>query len=305
MGCCWSDRMSTEIERLHWQLSLAQLSRTNEASGAHQTVGHGEILARIEQSLKGQVIKPSIARTSEGSAYLKSLADAENKTQEEQDAIIPPVEPLQPSCTSVPDDIQSEAQKDSNLQEGASSFIVAEAIQSQCINQPEVATSDNPEEEPSSSATSTRKFLAGWFMISFVVLGILTYRNLDYLQNMLPAPLSQRLDCITQGLPLSKILEYRMDYWFSTNPHSKAVALMTVTIVLVAFGGVAIYVVSDTPLYNAVWEALAGVGIDWTFSDQATSGAGLGGVAARVVATIVSLGGLLVTALMLGIVSGM
>ena len=48
-------------------------------------------------------------------------------------------------------------------------------------------------------------------------------------------------------------------------------------------------------------QAIAGVGIDWTFAGEAVE---YGGLLVRATAVGVSLGGMLVTALMLGIVSG-
>ena len=52
---------------------------------------------------------------------------------------------------------------------------------------------------------------------------------------------------------------------------------------------------------TALLQAIAGVGIDWTFAEDAVK---YGGLPVRATAVAVSLGGLLVTALMLGIVSG-
>ncbi len=48
-------------------------------------------------------------------------------------------------------------------------------------------------------------------------------------------------------------------------------------------------------------QAIHGVGIDWTFAGEAVE---YGGFLVRVTAVLVSLGGMLVTALMLGLVSG-
>jgi len=102
--------------------------------------------------------------------------------------------------------------------------------------------------------------------------------------------------------PLSKRIAYRIDTWFSTNPYSKTMALLYLTLALVAFGGLALYAVSTEPLDTAVWESLAGVGIDWTFASDAENET-ISGWSTRVVAVVTSVGGMLVTALMLGIVS--
>ena len=50
-----------------------------------------------------------------------------------------------------------------------------------------------------------------------------------------------------------------------------------------------------------VLQAIHGVGIDWTFAGEAVE---YGGFLVRATAVLVSLGGMLVTALMLGLVSG-
>ncbi len=49
-------------------------------------------------------------------------------------------------------------------------------------------------------------------------------------------------------------------------------------------------------------QAVAGVGIDWTFADE--TDVPFGTVLVRVTAAIISIGGMLITALMLGLTSG-
>lgn len=51
-------------------------------------------------------------------------------------------------------------------------------------------------------------------------------------------------------------------------------------------------------------QSIAGVGIDWTFVDGSTEKGGLQGFIMKAVGVAVSIGGMLVTALMLGLVSG-
>lgn len=55
-------------------------------------------------------------------------------------------------------------------------------------------------------------------------------------------------------------------------------------------------------MYNALWLAVAGSGLDWTFSDRALEG-GWDALLVRGVSLSVSVGGMLVTALLLGLVS--
>ena len=43
---------------------------------------------------------------------------------------------------------------------------------------------------------------------------------------------------------------------------------------LIYCGGLGIYAVSGASLYDAFWQAVAGVGIDWTFTEEAEQGRG-------------------------------
>ena len=51
-------------------------------------------------------------------------------------------------------------------------------------------------------------------------------------------------------------------------------------------------------------QAIAGAGFDWKFSEVAVLGAGFSGFLIRSMSVVVSIGGMLITALLLGIVSG-
>lgn len=118
-----------------------------------------------------------------------------------------------------------------------------------------------------------------------------------------PAFLTISIDCLPQFIigsskvPMSQRLAYRLDTWFSTTVYSKPLALLMLTVWLVLAGSLGLFATSGQPLEELVWSSLAGVGLDWTFvSDE-------DGLMTRLVALMTSLGGLIVTALMLGIVS--
>ena len=57
-------------------------------------------------------------------------------------------------------------------------------------------------------------------------------------------------------LPLSKLLAYKIDVWFSTNPYSKTLSLLYLTLALVYLGGLGIYAVSGESVYDAFWQVL-------------------------------------------------
>lgn len=109
-------------------------------------------------------------------------------------------------------------------------------------------------------------------------------------------PMSVPCPCVSGGV--GQVISYRLDIWFSENSNSKPLALLILTLLLVGIGTSALFAASGGTIQDELWLAVAGVGIDWTFAgdeDRST--------VERLVALFVSLGGMLVTALMLGIVS--
>ena len=70
-----------------------------------------------------------------------------------------------------------------------------------------------------------------------------------------------------------------LKYQSATHPQpclqwSKTLALLYLTMGLIYCGGLGIYAVSGASLYDAFWQAVAGVGIDWTFTEEAEQGRG-------------------------------
>lgn len=104
--------------------------------------------------------------------------------------------------------------------------------------------------------------------------------------------------------PLSAVIAYEMDLWFSHHKYAKVLALLFFTMVLVIVGSLALFAVREVSLYEAIWGCFAGVGIDWTFSEEWNASEGVSSFVGRLVSMFISLGGLLITALLLGIVSG-
>ncbi|CAI9280600.1 unnamed protein product [Lactuca saligna] len=87
-----------------------------------------------------------------------------------------------------------------------------------------------------------------------------------------------------------------VDLCFSIYPYAKLHALLFVTIFLIAFGGLVLYTVSDGSLAEALW-------ISWTFVADSGNHAGRVGTGSRIVSVTISSGGMLIFAMMLGLVS--
>lgn len=99
-----------------------------------------------------------------------------------------------------------------------------------------------------------------------------------------------------EEVPLSKLVAYRVDVLFSNHTLVKPFALLVATILLIAVGGVALFGVSGDSLAEAFWRA-------WTYIADAGNHADSSGMGPRLVSVFISFGGMLIFALMLGLVS--
>lgn len=99
-----------------------------------------------------------------------------------------------------------------------------------------------------------------------------------------------------EEVPLKKRIAYMVDVCFSIYPYAKLLALLFATIFLIAFGGLALYAVSDGSLAEALW-------LSWTFVADSGNHADRVGTGSRIVSVSISSGGMLIFAMMLGLVS--
>ncbi|KAF5185250.1 Ion channel like [Thalictrum thalictroides] len=99
-----------------------------------------------------------------------------------------------------------------------------------------------------------------------------------------------------EEVPLKKRIAYRVDVFFSVYPYAKLLALLLATILLIGFGGLALHSVSDGSLSEAFW-------LSWTFVADSGNHADSIGIGPRVVSVSISSGGMLIFAMMLGLVS--
>ena len=140
-----------------------------------------------------------------------------------------------------------------------------------------------------------------------LLLALLAYHRLDSAPAWLADHVGRVIRAspaqIEQGGGLSKLIQYKIDQQLSSNPAFKIIILGLVTGALIVVGALALYIAGEESLYSAFWMAVAGSGLDWTFTDSAHEGT-WGALAVRLVSLLVSVGGMLVTALLLGIISG-
>ncbi|KAL8525373.1 hypothetical protein ACS0TY_014848 [Phlomoides rotata] len=120
------------------------------------------------------------------------------------------------------------------------------------------------------------------------------YEYLDYLPRI--KSLSKRTNDNKEEVPLKKRIAYMVDVCFSGYPYAKLLALLFATLFLIGFGGLALYAVSDSNFAEALW-------LSWTFVADSGNHADRVGTGPRIVSVSISAGGMLIFAMMLGLVS--
>ncbi|XP_077248803.1 ion channel protein isoform X2 [Tasmannia lanceolata] len=117
-----------------------------------------------------------------------------------------------------------------------------------------------------------------------------------YLDNLPQIRTSSKRKNNEEEVPLKKRIAYRVDVFFSVYPYAKLLALLFATILLICFGGLALFSVSDGSLSEALW-------LSWTFVADSGNHADRVDTGPRIVSVSISSGGMLIFAMMLGLVS--
>jgi len=92
-------------------------------------------------------------------------------------------------------------------------------------------------------------------------------------------------------------LHYELDAYFAEAPNAKSVVLLVLTCFVTLAGTLGLVAVSGGSVYDEAWTTLAGIGLDWSFAGEHRS------FTERCMALLVALGGMFITALLVGIVS--
>ncbi|KAJ9461348.1 Ion channel CASTOR [Diplonema papillatum] len=89
---------------------------------------------------------------------------------------------------------------------------------------------------------------------------------------------------------------YRLDYWFSASAYSKPLSLLFLTVFLIVLGGILMYFVKTETVGSAMWHAWAFIADSGVHAEEQETGA-------RIVALMLTIGGMLVFALVIGLIS--
>ncbi|WVZ61233.1 hypothetical protein U9M48_011141 [Paspalum notatum var. saurae] len=105
-----------------------------------------------------------------------------------------------------------------------------------------------------------------------------------------------RSSCDSEEVPINKRFAYRVDIFLSLHPYAKPLVLLVATLLLIALGGLALYGVTDDSLSDCLW-------LSWTFVADSGNHANSVGFGPKLVSVSISIGGMLVFAMMLGLVT--
>ncbi|XP_030955310.1 ion channel DMI1-like isoform X2 [Quercus lobata] len=136
--------------------------------------------------------------------------------------------------------------------------------------------------------------VALYTVVFTIFMPFMFYKYLDRLPPI--KRLSKSTKISKEEVPLKKRVAYMVDVCFSIYPYAKLLALLFATIFLIGFGGLALYAVSESSLTEALWLA-------WTFVADAGNHADRVGTGPRIVSVSISAGGMLIFAMILGLVS--
>jgi hypothetical protein len=134
------------------------------------------------------------------------------------------------------------------------------------------------------------KILALILSLTILSIPILSLKYIDYVSK------SRTLDNISEEVSLSKQLAYRLDAFLSVHPYAKPLALLVATLLLICLGGLALFGVTDGSLAECLW-------LSWTYIADSGNHSDSEGVGWRLVSVSISFGGMLIFAMMLGLVS--
>ncbi|GJW47995.1 ion channel CASTOR [Tanacetum coccineum] len=107
---------------------------------------------------------------------------------------------------------------------------------------------------------------------------------------------SRSTDNSKEEASLNKQLAYKVDVFLSVRPYSKPLALLVATLLLIGVGGLALFGVTDDSLADCLW-------LSWTYVADSGNHANSEGVGPRLVSVSISFGGMLIFAMMLGLVT--
>ncbi|KAL2485341.1 putative ion channel POLLUX [Abeliophyllum distichum] len=154
-----------------------------------------------------------------------------------------------------------------------------------------VDTSDPSSHDADKIPNKNLKIAALAISITLLSLPFLFFKYVDYVSKA-----RRLLDNKEDEVFLNKQLAYRVDVFLSVNPYAKPLALVVATLLVIGLGGLALFGVTDDGLADCLW-------LSWTYVADSGNHANSEGIGPRLVSVSISFGGMLIFAMMLGLVS--
>ncbi|KAJ6878082.1 ion channel CASTOR isoform X4 [Populus alba x Populus x berolinensis] len=134
------------------------------------------------------------------------------------------------------------------------------------------------------------KNLALIVSLTLLSIPVLAFKYIDFVST------SRSSGNIWEAVLLNKQLAYRVDVFLSVRPYAKPLALLVATLLVICLGGLAMFGVTNDSLADCLW-------LSWTFVADSGNHANSEGIGPRLVSVSISFGGMLIFAMMLGLVS--
>nr|XP_029154618.1 ion channel CASTOR isoform X2 [Arachis hypogaea] len=140
------------------------------------------------------------------------------------------------------------------------------------------------------SSENLRRNLSLFFSFTLLFIPIFIFKYIDYVSK------SRFSENISEQVSLNKQIAYRVDVFLSVHPYAKPLVLLVATLLLILLGGLALFGVTTEDLAHCLW-------LSWTYVADSGNHASSQGSGPRLVAVSISFGGMLIFAMMLGLVS--
>lgn len=125
--------------------------------------------------------------------------------------------------------------------------------------------------------------------LAIISVPLIAFKYIDYLSWL-------RGTMNSEAVSLKKQLAYRVDVFLSVHPYAKPLVLLLATFLLIGLGGLALYGVTEDTLADCLW-------LSWTYIADSGNHANSIGFGPKLVSLSISFGGMLIFAMMLGLVS--
>ncbi|KAF7824301.1 ion channel CASTOR isoform X1 [Senna tora] len=129
-----------------------------------------------------------------------------------------------------------------------------------------------------------------FFSLTLLFIPLVIFKYIGYVSK------SRYSENISEEVSLNKQIAYRVDVFLSVYPYAKPLVLLVATLLLIFLGGLALFGVTTDDLAHCLW-------LSWAYVADSGNHASSEGIGPRLVAVSISFGGMLVFAMMLGLVS--